>query len=150
GLYHVASDPEIWRQHPSHDRWKREIFQNFFEQAINSKGAFKIVDNSTAKIAGCTRFYDYNKDENSIFIGYTFYATKYWGTGLNPIVKKMMMDYIFKYVEKVLFHVGATNLRSQIALTKIGATKIAEQGSKKPEEVANLKFVYEINKNNPT
>ena len=29
-LYSVASDPEIWEQHPNKDRYKREIFQNFF------------------------------------------------------------------------------------------------------------------------
>ena len=43
-LYSVASDPEIWEQHPNKDRYKREIFQNFFQGAIESKGAFKIID----------------------------------------------------------------------------------------------------------
>jgi RimJ/RimL family protein N-acetyltransferase len=146
GLFHVASDPEIWMQHPNRDRWKREVFQTFFDEAINSKGAFKIMDNSTGEIAGSTRFYDYNKEDNSIFIGYTFYATKYWGTGINPIVKKLMMDYIFQQVDKVYFHVGSTNLRSQMALSKIGAKKVAEQDSSKPDEASNLKFVYQIEK----
>lgn len=146
GIYHVASDPEIWIQHPNRDRWKRAVFQAFFDDAINSKGAFKIIDNSTGEIAGSTRFYDYNEEDNSIFIGYTFYATKYWGTGINPVVKKLMMDYIFQEVDKVYFHVGSTNLRSQIALTKIGAKKVSEQDSSKPGDPSNLKFVYEINK----
>lgn len=146
GLFHVASDPEIWMQHPNRDRWKREVFQTFFDEAINSKGAFKIIDNSTGEIAGSTRFYDYNQEENSIFIGYTFYATQYWGTGINPIVKKLMMDYIFQQVDKVYFHVGSTNLRSQMALSKIGAKKVTEQDSSKPGEASNLKFVYQIEK----
>lgn len=25
-LYAVASDPKIWEQHPSKDRWKKEVF----------------------------------------------------------------------------------------------------------------------------
>src|SRR5205085_12535866 len=32
-LYAVASDPLIWEQHPMHDRWKRGVFEKFFEGA---------------------------------------------------------------------------------------------------------------------
>lgn len=147
-LYLVASDPEIWRQHPNKYRWQREVFMKFFEGAIGSKGAFKIIDKSTDDIVGCTRFYDYDEQDSIIFIGYTFYATKYWGTGINPLLKKMMMDYIFQYVDKVLFHVGSTNVRSQIAVTRLGAKKIAEQEVAYFGEVPKLNFVYEITNTN--
>lgn len=43
-LYEVASDPEIWVQHPNKDRWKKGVFKTFFEGAIQSRGAFIIVD----------------------------------------------------------------------------------------------------------
>src|SRR4051812_35809305 len=76
-LYAVASDPEIWMQHPNKDRWKRTVFQTFFEGAMESKGAFKIEDRSTGKIIGSTRIYDYEEAAGSVFIGYTFYATQY-------------------------------------------------------------------------
>lgn len=148
GLFHVASDKKIWSQHPDNDRWKREVFLVFFNNAIKSNGAFKIIDNSTGEIIGSSRFYDYNIEEKSIFIGFTFYATKYWGTGINPVVKKLMMEYIFQYVDKVYFHVGSTNLRSQAALTKIGAKKVAELENPQQGRPSNLKFVFEINKGN--
>lgn len=145
-LYKVASDPEIWMQHPNKDRWKREVFESFFEGAIDSKGAFKIIDKESGEIAGSSRFYNYDETNKSILIGYTFYATAYWGKGINPSVKKLMMDYIFQYVDKVLFHVGATNLRSQIAVTRLGAKKIAEENVAYYGEPAKLNFVYEIEK----
>nr|WP_121272309.1 GNAT family N-acetyltransferase [Pedobacter schmidteae] len=145
-MYQVASDPEIWMQHPNKDRWKHEVFESFFEGAIDSKGAFKIIDKESGEIAGCTRFYNYDETDKSILIGYTFYATAYWGKGINPSVKKLMMDYIFQYVDKVLFHVGATNLRSQIAVTRLGAKKIAEENVAYYGEPAKLNFVYEIEK----
>ncbi|WP_316836099.1 GNAT family N-acetyltransferase [Pedobacter nutrimenti] len=145
-LYKVASDQDIWMQHPNKDRWKKEVFQLFFEGAIQSKGAFKIIDKSTNEIAGCTRFYDYKESDKSILIGYTFYATKYWGTGLNPSVKKLMMDYIFQFANKVLLHVGANNLRSQIAVGRLGATKIAEENVAYYGEPSKLNFIYEIKK----
>lgn len=73
------------------------------------------------RIGRSTRFYDYNEEDNSIFIGYTFYATKFWGTGINPKVKHLMMDYIFQYVDKINFHVGEDNKRSRIAMERLGA-----------------------------
>lgn len=145
-LYEAAADEEIWKQHPNKDRWKKDVFLSFFEGAMKSKGAFKIIDKTTNAIAGSSRFYDYNKEDNSIFIGYTFYAVAFWGTGLNPVVKKLMMDYIFQYVDKVRFHIGATNFRSQIAITRIGASKIAEEEVAYYNEPSRLNFVYEITK----
>lgn len=73
-LYSVASNPQIWEQHPNKERWKRDVFSTFFEGAINSKGAFKIIDKLTGKTIGSSRFYDYSKDGNSILIGYTFFS----------------------------------------------------------------------------
>src|ERR1041384_1470860 len=85
-LYAVAKDPKIWEQHPNPDRWKKEVFQTFFDAAIISGGALKIIHPETGDIIGSTRIYDYNEAEHSVFIGYTFIATKYWGKGINSIV----------------------------------------------------------------
>jgi RimJ/RimL family protein N-acetyltransferase len=145
-LYNIASDPEIWEQHPNKDRWKKEVFQTFFEGAIQSNGAFKIIDNATGETAGSSRFYNYNEQENSILLGYTFYARKYWGKGFNHSVKIMMLNYAFQFVSKVYFHIGANNVRSQIAIGRIGATKIAEQEVTYFGEDPKLNFIYEINK----
>ena len=143
-LYTVAADPQIWEQHPNKDRWRKEVFQTFFDGAIQSKGAFVIVDQATGKIAGATRFYDYNEQEDSILIGYTFYGREYWGKGINHSVKQMMLDYIFQYVSKVYFHIGAANTRSQIAISRLGATKINEQTVAYFGEAPKLNFVYLI------
>ena len=125
-LYAVASDPLVWEQHPNKNRYERAIFQNFFEGAMLSKGAFLIVDKATDEVMGSTRFYDYNEKYNSIFIGYTFYGRKFWGGKYNPQVKKLMLDYIFQFVNVVKFHVGAENWRSRKAMEKLGATLVGE------------------------
>lgn len=145
-LYQVASDPKVWEQHPNKDRWKREIFRTFFDGALQSQGAFKIVEKSTGKIIGSTRFYDYNKENNSILIGYTFYGTDYWGKGYNQSVKKLMLDYIFAYVDTVHFHIGAGNIRSQIAIGRLGAQKIGEEEIPYFGEAPKLNFIYRIEK----
>ena len=145
-MYSVASDPKIWEQHPNKDRWKREVFQNFFNGAIQSKGAFKIVDKTTGELIGCTRYYDYNEAENAILLGYTFYGTSSWGKGINPQVKKLMLDYIFRFVSRVQFHIGAVNIRSQIAIGRLGAEKIGEEDVAYFGEAPKLNFIYEIRK----
>lgn len=146
-LYTVASDPKIWEQHPSNDRWKKEVFIAFFDEAMQSMGAFKIVDKTTGGIIGSTRFYGYDEQDNCICIGYTFYATKYWGTGTNRGVKKMMLDYAFQFVSKVYFHIGAFNIRSQIAIGRLGAEKVGEQMITYPGQSQKPNFLYVIDKN---
>jgi RimJ/RimL family protein N-acetyltransferase len=145
-LYHAASDPLVWEQHPNKDRWKREVFQSFFEGALQSKGAFKIVDKQTGEAIGSTRYYDYNEEDKSILIGYTFYARKYWGKGVNQAVKKMMLDYILGFVSKVYFHIGADNVRSQIAIGRTGAIKVGEQEVAYYGEKPKLNYVYMVEK----
>ncbi len=144
-LYEVASDPLIWQQHPNPDRYKRDIFQNYFTGAIESKGAFLIKDASTGEVLGCTRFYDHINNE--IKIGYTFYGRSSWGKGINAEVKKLMLAYVFQFVDQVVFHVGAQNIRSQKAMEKLGAIKTGEEEVAYFGEASRLNFVYTISKN---
>lgn len=147
-LYNVASDPLIWEQHPNKDRYKREVFKNFFEGALQSGGAFKIIDNATNKVIGSTRFYDLNMKDKSVLIGYTFYGREYWGSTYNPQVKKIMLDYAFQYINKVFFHIGANNIRSQKAIERIGASKVREIEVAYHGEPEKLNFEYVIYKEN--
>lgn len=147
-LYEVASDPRVWEQHPNKDRYKREVFENFFLGAMESKGAFKIIEKASGDVLGSSRYYDYDEVNKSIFIGYTFYGIKSWGKGINPQIKKLMLDYIFRYVDKVYFHVGKENLRSQIAMERLGGQKIAEEEVAYFGEPSRTNIVYEIKKEN--
>lgn len=145
-LFEVASDPEIWKEHPNKNRYQKPAFQNFFDGAVQSQGAYLVIEKETKKVMGSTRFYDYDEVEKSIFIGYTFYAKKYWGKNINPQVKRIMLDYIFQFVEKVRFHVGASNVRSQKAMERLGAKKIAEIDVAYHGEPIRRNFEYTINK----
>lgn len=125
-LFSVASDKLLWEQHPNNDRYKKEIFKVFFDNALQSKSTFVVIDNKTNGIIGSSRYYEFNKSNNSIAIGYTFISRNFWGTDYNSSLKKIMIDYAFQFVDKVYFHVGETNYRSQKAVEKLGALKIGE------------------------
>jgi N-acetyltransferase len=145
-LFAVASDSRIWEQHPNKDRWKKDVFRTFFEGAIQSKGAFKIIDKSTHKIAGSTRIYDYKEQDNSILIGYTFFAREYWGKGINHSVKALLLDYLFQFVSRLYFQIGADNIRSQIAIGRLGAKKVGEQEVAYYGELPKLNYIFKIEK----
>lgn len=145
-VYAVASDPLVWEQHPNKDRYKREVFAVFFDGAMQSGGAFKVVERWSGKVLGCTRFYDYQPADNSIHIGYTFYGRDSWGKGINLAIKRLMLDYIFQWVDRVDFHVGAQNIRSQKAMERLGARKLAEKVVAYYGEPDKLNFVYAIDR----
>lgn len=146
-LFAVASNPKVWEQHPNPNRYKLEDFTNYFKGAIESKGAFLILDTKTNETVGCSRYYDYNENDKSVLIGYTFIGTKFWGNGYNKALKKLMLDYAFQFVDKIYFHIGAFNYRSQKAIGKIGALKIDEYEVEYYGETSKLNFVYLIQKN---
>ncbi len=146
-LYNIAKDPLIWEQHPNKNRWQLEVFQNFFKGAVKSKGAFIIYDAQTNEAIGSTRFYDYKAEESEVSIGYTFYSRSHWGGKYNPAAKNLMLDYAFQFVNNVIFHIGAQNIRSQKAIEKLGAVKIREEEIAYYGEEPKLNFIYRIKKN---
>ncbi|MBL6864159.1 MAG: GNAT family N-acetyltransferase [Rhodospirillales bacterium] len=126
-IYLVASNRVIWEQHPEKDRWRRNKFEKFFKAGIeNNLGCFSIYDKNLNKKIGLTRFYSYNEDDNAVRIGYTFIDPEYWGTGCNKQIKKLMLDYAFKYIDKVYFDIGFNNFRSRRAVEKLGAILSSE------------------------
>jgi hypothetical protein len=46
--------------HPYRDRYKREVFESFFAEAMASQGAFAIVDKATGNMIGSSRFANYD------------------------------------------------------------------------------------------
>ncbi len=145
-LFLVASDPLIWEQHPIKDRYKREVFELFFYEAVVSGSAFLMFDKATGEVIGSTRFYDYKPELSSVAIGYTFLARKFWGGNYNMSAKSLLLDYAFQFVNSVIFHIGITNIRSQKAILKIGAKKINEISLDYHDNKV-LHYEYEIKKN---
>ncbi len=145
-LYNIASDPLIWEQHPNKNRYKKEVFETFFKGAMESGGAFLVFNAKTNQPIGSSRFYEFNQEKNSVAIGYTFLARDHWGSRYNPNLKKLMIGHAFKFVNKVNFHIGANNIRSQKAIEKLGAKKIGQIEMEYYGEPEKLNFIYQIEK----
>jgi RimJ/RimL family protein N-acetyltransferase len=124
-LYAVASDPLIWEVHPAHDRWQEPVFRAYFDDALAQGGAVAVIDKSTGAIIGSSRWQGYDPGAEtdgggSVEIGWTFLSRSHWSGAWNPELKRLMLEHAFRYVERVLFRVGETNLRSRRAMEKIG------------------------------
>lgn len=145
-LYQVASDSLIWEQHPNKNRYQREVFETYFEGAIESGGAFLVSDSKTGKPIGSSRFYEYDNEKKSVAIGYTFLARDYWGTTYNSTLKSLMLGHAFKFVDHVIFHIGSDNIRSQKAIEKLGAKKMGEVEMNYYGEQQQLNHIYRISK----
>jgi RimJ/RimL family protein N-acetyltransferase len=119
-LYAVAKDPLIWTQHPYHDRWRSDVFRRFFDAGLASRGALVAIDRAAGAIVGSSRYGHHDAAAREIEIGWTFLARSHWGGTYNAEMKRLMLDHAFRFVDTVVFTVGAGNLRSRRAVEKIG------------------------------
>lgn len=122
-LFAVAADPLIWEQHPETDRYKEDQFRRFFAGAMESGGALVAIDTRKGQLIGSSRFNKYDAESSEVEIGWTFLGRSYWGGRYNGEMKRLMLEHAFQFVERVVFVIGPTNVRSQRAVEKIGAVR---------------------------
>ena len=126
-LYAVASDPLIWEQHPTRDRYEPDVFNAFFREAIDSGGALIAIDAKDGRVIGSSRFNGYDEEKSEVEIGWTFLARSHWGGIYNREMKRLMLRHAFGFVNRVVFLVGLQNLRSQKAMEKIGGIVVGSR-----------------------
>ena len=138
GLYAIASDPLLWEQHPDNQRYIETVFRDhFFKGAVDSGSALTFREADSGRIIGSSRYYEYDPDDSSIGIGYTFIARDHWGTTTNAIVKELMLKHIYQWVDAVLFHIGSENHRSRKAVEKLGGILVNEE----PSETRGIEYI---------
>jgi RimJ/RimL family protein N-acetyltransferase len=120
-LFEVSSDPLVWKQHPERFRYKRDVFEKFFQGAVDSRGALTAIDAKSGEIIGSSRFTGWHAEKRVVEVGYTFLARKVWGQGYNREMKTLMLSHAFRFVDTVHFYIGEQNMRSRTAIERIGA-----------------------------
>jgi RimJ/RimL family protein N-acetyltransferase len=122
-LYAAAADPLIWEQHPERDRYTLDVFRRYFDGALASGGGFAVIDRGSGRVIGSTRYHGYDEAASEIEIGWTFLVREFWGGVYNQEMKRLLLDHAFRFVRRVVFLVGPTNIRSQRAMEKIGGVR---------------------------
>ncbi len=143
-LYAAARDPLIWEQHPESDRYKKDVFQRFFDGAMASGSAFAVIERKTGRVIGSSRYWNLDAARKEVEIGWSFLERRFWGGAYNGEMKSLMVAHALRFVERVVFLAGEENLRSCRALEKIGARfreKVERRGS---DGVMRMNCVYVI------
>lgn len=136
----AASDPLIWEQHPEPDRWTLPVFLRYFEGAIASGGAFTVIERATGRVVGSSRHDHWKPEASEVEIGWTFLERRLWGGEHNREMKALKIEHALRFVERVVFVVGANNRRSQKALEKIGARLVGPTG----DDQRDHRVIFEI------
>ncbi len=91
--------------------------------ALERSRLYTVFDMPANVGAGLTAFLDYRPDDRSVEIGWTWLGAHFRGTGLNKVLKNMMLDFAFDQldVDAVLFTSDGSNKRSHRALANLGA-----------------------------
>lgn len=120
------NDPEIWK-FSSLPAIGKDNFTNYIELALQNRKneteyAFAVFDKRTKHYAGSTRFYDIQRKQKTLQLGYTWYGSQFHGSGLNKHCKFLLLQFAFEFmeVERVEFRADNRNLRSIAAMKSIG------------------------------
>jgi RimJ/RimL family protein N-acetyltransferase len=81
-----------------------------------------VTDSRDGAVIGSSRYDHARAGAGEVEIGWTFLARSHWGGAANACMKRLMLGHAFAQgIERAIFLVGETNLRSRRAMEKIGA-----------------------------
>ena len=124
----AVNEPNLWEysrvQAAGKEKMYKYLTTALSKRAMKDSYPFIVYDKSKKKYAGSTRFYDYQKDNNTVQLGYTWYGKEFQGTKVNKNCKYLLLEYAFEVlqVERVEFRADNNNIRSISAMKSIGCT----------------------------
>jgi len=128
-LKEIIFDDSIWEFMGMYVRTE-EDFENYINSTLKDAAAgicypFLIIDKATNKVAGSTRYGNINIASQKCEIGWTWFGKEFQGTGLNKSCKFELLSFGFESIglRRIQFSADLENIRSQKAITKLGATK---------------------------
>jgi len=122
----IALEDNLTQYSPSFITSKEELYA-FINNALAAREKltaipFAIFDKAKEQFVGSTRFGNINPLNKVLHIGWTWISKSVQGTGVNKQMKFLMLQYAFEILEyeKVEFRVDERNIRSRIAVERIG------------------------------
>ncbi|MFT4532880.1 MAG: RimJ/RimL family protein N-acetyltransferase [Saprospiraceae bacterium] len=128
-LPYSINEPTLWQYSltPANGPENLKKYIDFALEKREKKDCYPFIvfDKQTQKYAGSTRFYDYQETHKTVQLGYTWFGSEFWGTGLNQNCKYLMLSHAFETVgmQRVEFRADNDNKRSISAMKRLGCTK---------------------------
>jgi len=130
GLSVAGMDASIWRymlygEVTSVEKmgaWVRDILSR---KAAGSDQPFVVVQLSSGRLAGATRYLEIRPAHRSLEIGGTWYGVEFQRTPLNTEAKYLLLRHAFETLGciRVQFKADSRNERSQRAIERLGAVR---------------------------
>ncbi|MAK63939.1 MAG: GNAT family N-acetyltransferase [Maricaulis sp.] len=123
----LAQEIELWAL--TSLRGDGEHFDAWFNLMLESTQggsqiSHQVTDLGTGQVVGHTAFLSIVPEHARLEIGWTWYGAPARGTKVNPACKHLLMERAFGCgAERVELKTHHRNLRSQAAMTKMGATR---------------------------
>lgn len=127
GLCHAILDGELWNLFVTlvpHIHGIDSFIHNAEVAYESGDGlAFAIIDKTTNKVAGSTRFMKTNFPNKRLEIGFTFLGETWQKTGVNTEAKFLMLNYVFETMNfnRVELITDYLNHKSRNAILRLGA-----------------------------
>ena len=126
-LIAAAADGELWNSTftvvPSRETISAYLDAAFDGQAQGRELPFVIIQKTNGLVVGTTRFYNIDRENRSVEIGYTWLAAKAQRTAVNSETKLLLLTHAFEYWNciRVALVTDVRNEQSQKAIIRLGA-----------------------------
>jgi len=115
-----AADTEIWRIYPVN--LAGDGFDPGFAAMLATSGRYAFAVLAGGALVGTTSYLNVAEADRALEIGGTYLAPDERGTGLNDVMKRLMIDHAIACgFHRIEFRVDTRNTRSMAAVTKLGA-----------------------------
>ncbi|WP_057937751.1 GNAT family N-acetyltransferase [Algoriphagus resistens] len=103
-----------------------EEFMEWANQALEGQRLqFSVWDKNINQLVGSTAFGNYSERDRRIEIGWTWLGAEFHGTGINRVMKLLMLEYCFEKLKlkRVEIKTDVLNIPARKALVKLGAVE---------------------------
>src|SRR6266849_7102110 len=127
GLAEVGLDDDLWKWIPTPVRTPEEmsayVHAALQEQATGSALPFALIENSSGRAIGSTRYANIEPAHHRLEIGWTWVARPWQRTAINTEAKYLLLRHAFETLEcmRVELKTDSLNDRSRAAILRIGA-----------------------------
>jgi RimJ/RimL family protein N-acetyltransferase len=126
-LVKAATDGELWKlwftSVPSADNINEYILNALDQKLKGLALPFVVVEKSSGKVIGTTRFCNADPMNNRVEIGYTWYSSSYHRSSCNTESKLLLLAHAFETLDAIAveFRTNWHNQASRSAIARLGA-----------------------------
>jgi len=123
GLCVIGMDPSLWAYMLVHVTNRDEMAAYIDAAQGPTQLAFAVIHKASGRVAGCTRYLNYEPAHKRIEIGSTWYGLEFQRTAVNTECKYLLIGYGFETLgmNRVELKTDQRNERSQKAMLRVGA-----------------------------